>query len=234
MISWDGAQASTATDGMSVERVRAAHAAVLAPIRPGVHTPPRPIDNLLCFYQFDRWTVRALADRWWDTAGVSPRQRQTAEAMQRRDLQRLQRIGVIDCLEGKSRTSRAPDDGTGREGDLFYLNALGAQVLIRHLGLGHNAIKAPRVALDRGRAGPNGLVKHGRASATAWDAHLFACQRLAVYHKWLDGPDWHFMRALPYTFALRGREQERETWLIPDAWVWDDTRLFAIEVEGTA
>ena len=152
----------------------------------------------------------------------------TEEALARRRLQHLQRLGLLDCLAGCSLTTQR-DGLAGRPGDLFYLSPLGARVLIRHLRLGPNALKAPDLALDRGRAVAGGLVKHRRARRRAWNAHLFACQRLAVRHAWIDDGDWHFMRQLPLAIPLR----EREVGRIPDAWVWRDRVLFAIEVEGT-
>lgn len=222
----DPAPASRA-DQPTPERVRAAHEAILAAVRePG---QAQPLDDLLCFYQFDRWTVSRFAARWHDPATLSLREALSAEAMARRDLQRLQRLGAVDCLAGSSLPRAARQGVTGRPGDLFYLNALGARILARELGLGSNAIKPPRIALDRGRPAAGGLVKHRRASRTAWDPHLFACQDLALRHRWLERGDWRFMRRLPLTFWL----DNREAWLIPDACLLDGDTLFAVEVEGT-
>lgn len=211
-------------DQLTPEQVRAAYEAILATVRdPG---QAQPIDDLLCFYHFDRWTVSRFAARWHDPATLSPREARSAEAMTRRDLQRL---GAVDCLAGSSLPRAARQGVIGCPGDLFYLNALGARILVRELGLGSNAIKPPRIALDRGRPAEGGLVKHRRASRTAWDPHLFACQDLALRHGWLEWGDWRFMRQLPCTFWL----DNRKTWLIPDAWLLDGETLFAVEVEGT-
>ena len=213
-------------DRITPEHVRATHAALLDPTRH--RGQARPIDDLLCFYQFDRWTVRGFAERQEPRDELSMREWRSAEALARRRLQRLQRLGLLNCLAGRSLTAQRADL-LGRPGDLFSLSALGARVLTRHLKLGANALKAPDLALDRGRRAPGGLVKQHRARKGAWDPHLFACQRLAVRHEWVDDPAWRFMRQLPYALPLG----EREVALIPDAWMWGGDRLFAVELEGT-
>lgn len=192
------------------------------------HDHARSIDDLYCFYQFDRWTVGAFAERWRGQGEGIPRAARTAEAAARRRLQHLQRLGLISCLAGQSLCAQR-DDLAGRPGDLFFLAPLGARVLTLHLGLAPGALKAPELALDRGRSVPGGLIKHRRARRLTWNAHLLACQRLAVRHRWLDDAAWRFIRRLPFMFTVA----DRGSTLIPDAWVWRGDTLFAVEVEGT-
>ena len=215
-----------AEERLTPEAVRDAHRAVLKPTRPPGCA--QPLTDLCCFYQFDRWTVQGFAERWRGREARQPGRPRTEEALARRRLQHLQRLGLLDCLAGCSLAAQR-DGLAGRPGDLFYLSPLGARVLIRHLRLGPNALKAPELALDRGRPAAGRLVKRRRARRLPWNAHLFACQRLAVRHRWIDDGDWRFMRQLPLAIPLR----EREVGLIPDAWVWRDQVLFAVEVEGT-
>ncbi len=209
---------------LTPERVRLAHAALLRPAHPEGHA--QPVHHLYCFYQFDRWTVRDFAARWRGRDGWPLRAPRTEEAHARRRLQYLQRLGLLDCLAGRLAAQR--DDLAGRPGDLFSLSPLGARVLIRHLDLGPNAIKAPDLALDR-RPGGGGTVKRRQARRMAWDDHRIACQRLAIRHGWLDDARWRFARQLPFAIPF----DTRETILIPDAWAWGEDLLFAIELEGT-
>jgi hypothetical protein len=214
-------------EALTPTRVRAAHEAVLTPTHP--EGCAQPLDDLCCFYQFDRWTVRDFAARWCECDGRPRRAPRTEEAMARRRLQHLLRLGLVNCLAGRALAAQRADLA-GRPGDLYFLSPLGARVLLHHLRIAPNALRAPDLALDGGRAAGDGLAKHRRARSGAWDAHRIACQRLTIRHAWLDDPDWHFARRLPLAIPLG----EREAALIPDAWAWEDGVLFAIDLEGTA
>ena len=176
------------------------------------------MDDLLCFARLKKWTVADFA-AYWD---IGPDRA-------RRDLQHLQRIGVVACLQGRVR-------GTGgREPDLYFLTNLGARVLTGHLALPPNsAIQAPTVALDAGEMTAGGLRKYKQPAKPAQDAHDLACLRLAVHLDWLhgantDNADWRIRETIRYDAGY----DQAEGWIVPDFARWRANGLWCVEVEGT-
>lgn len=173
------------------------------------------MDDLLCFARLKKWTVADFAAHW-----------QYSLDRARRDLRRLQRIGVAACLQGRIQGMG------GREPDLYFLTNLGARVLTGHLGLPPNgAIQAPTVALDAGEPTAGGLRKHKVAAKPAQDAHDLACLRLAVHMGWLRGADaggagWRIRETIRYDAG----DGKHLGWVVPDFARWLAKGLWCVEV----
>ncbi len=188
-----------------------------------------PLEPFLCFARFPKWTAACYAAHWGiseDTAG--------------RDLQDLQRAGVVACLQGRGRGAG------GREPDLWFLTRLGARVLTRHLG-SRSPIKAPKAVADGDMPirTAGGIPKYRVPAKPAQNAHDLNCLRLGVAFGWLhDDSGWDVRKALTYP-----DDEGWECTLVPDfAHRWETRleerqaafmgygtvdHLWCVEVEGT-
>lgn len=192
---------------------RETHSAMSTPSQNGL---PPPIDDLRHFAHFARWTVADFARLWSEcTAGQA-----------RRALQRLQGFGVVACLQGPIYGRATADHPGGRGPDLYYLTPHGAAVLEIELSLAHHTLKAPTIALDRGRVTAGGRRKAQRAAVMAWDPHQCAIQQLALHLGCFDG-DWLIQRQLPYVVEV-DRERRR---ILPDLAHLDGHEWYCLEVE---
>ncbi len=172
----------------------------------------RAVELLASFARLKKWTSPCYS-RYWHTS----------EDTALRDLQYLQRLGVLGCLQG-----RIHGRG-GREPDIYFLTRLGAGVLTRHLGLGPDSyIQAPTVALDEGEVTKGGLLKHKVAAKPGQDAHDLARLRLAVRYGWLDREGWETRSAIRYRTG-----RDAPALLVPDFCHRSEEELWCVEVEGT-
>jgi len=172
-----------------------------------------PAAGLASFARLKKWTSDTYAE-----------QHHVSRATARRDLHALQRHGALGRLAGPGRAAG------GHNPRLYFLTPFGAAVLTGQLGLPPaERIRAPRVALDAGVTGPDGLVTHKAAAKAAQDAHDVACLRLAVRYGYLTaGTPWQTRRLLRYRDA-DGAVRE----FVPDFGCWQGDWFYGIEVEGT-
>jgi len=205
-------------------RARAALVALRRPVRGMAASPGwSPLADLQLFRRVPLWTARQHADY---TAGARPGTPLVAPdadwiRIARRDLQRLQRHGVLGRLQG------ARTGGGGSEEDTYFRTRLGALVLDLAAGDAPGTLPTRRWVRDAGHAGAGGLVTHREAAFV--DPHELAIYAIARHCRLADADFWQVERPLPYRIPYGGGAMR----LIPDLAVQFRRGWCCLEVEGT-